>query len=1324
MARVFVSHSSRDNTVAAEIKAWLSSQGFDNVFLDIDKHSGIPPGANWERMLYQEIDSSHAVVLILTPNWLDSKWCFVEFAQARALGKAIFPVIVAPGGEHFVAPDIQYLNLLRDRQGGLVRLAQELTEIALNTQGGFAWDIHRPPYPGLLSFEAEDAAVFFGRDDDIRRLIERLNARRVQGSPKLVALLGASGSGKSSLLRAGVLPRLARDKRNWIVLPPVRPRLDPIAEIARAATEKLGHLEEWSNWRERLASEAHDKALEEIAEAFRVKAGARDAQILVTIDQAEEIFTLTPPQQAQQFWQMLKTAAEDSSAFLVLMALRSEYLGMLQTAAEGVVRFEEFSLGPMPFSRVRQIIEGPARVAGLSIEEGLISAAAQDAGGDDALPLLAFTLRELYDRHASPRDGMRQLLLAHYQELGDPFAGLNPLENSVRKRADEVIAAINPSAEELQALRDAFVGPLVRVNDEGEYVRHPSRWSDLPPKALPILQKLIDARLLVTRDVDGQHTVEVTHEALIRKWPRLRAWLDEEREFLIGKSRLEAALADWEKAPEADKQAALLQGLSLSRASQWLIDHPLALSEAEQRFVKASQERAQAERRRRLRSRIALIAAALLVLALTGVVVIGMRFEAARREALQRGVDATRLAYESGRSLRAGDLANAVQTALKAEQTLSTPETRSSLLQSLLALSPHLLTSLTVKDLRPVVVAAVPGADDVLIGGLNGTIESWRPAAPEVSRSVAAFKPEDATPEIKPAVRALVATNAQGALALLSDGRLHRFDPADGRELASPADLAGDIDKAAVGESGGLVVASSQTAAEVSAFSCSTKSVAAPHLLCQATPLASGFADAVAVNEGAGLAAIALEQQGLLLIRLGQSQPKAQKIDVPEDARVNALAFDRSGKHLAVGTMTGETFIFDLKGSRESFPRQAAAITALGFDPAGSRLATSCDGFAICVWKLSPATGEEPQLLVKLVGHQNAVLAVAFGPGNDSLVSIDADEVVKSWTIEAVDHVSFALPAPDHVELTELGVSSDRKWLAAGDIDGGIDLWDTASLAFVRSLPSLRPAEIRSLQWHPDKNWLVQTDKVGWLAIRSLQEDQQPDEIKIDPDGNTVDIARWLPDGRSVAVGLFGGELKEWSPGKEPMAFGGRHPDAVQGLAVDPSTERLYSSDSLGNLWLWDIKARKKLSEFPPVGEAQDVVDLRAGGGTALTAGNGGKVTLYDVEAKRIRQQLDIDAQSEGAGFSPDGKLIAAVDTEGRLHIWTYADGDSRPFATVKVYADELLGQTSQPTYLRRLTWLPEMSAIAIASTRGEVKLVSYDVLAWVQRARSVVLSK
>jgi hypothetical protein len=134
MARIFISHSSADNDQAAQMKAWLASAGFESAFLDKDKTTGIPPGADWERTLYREVERSQAVIIIQTPNWLASKWCFAEFTQARALGKAIFPAIVAPIGDTLISPDIQVLNLLSDRDGGLERLKRELLRIALDAR--------------------------------------------------------------------------------------------------------------------------------------------------------------------------------------------------------------------------------------------------------------------------------------------------------------------------------------------------------------------------------------------------------------------------------------------------------------------------------------------------------------------------------------------------------------------------------------------------------------------------------------------------------------------------------------------------------------------------------------------------------------------------------------------------------------------------------------------------------------------------------------------------------------------------------------------------------------------------------------------------------------------------------------------------------------------------------------------------------------------------------------------------------------------------------------------------------------------------------------
>lgn len=599
MARVFISHSSRDNEQAARIKAWLAEHGFETPFLDYDKHSGIPPGADWEKTLYREIERSEAMVIIQTANWLESKWCFAEFTGARALGKPIFPIIEAPTGDTFIARDIQALDLRLDREGGLEQLSRQLTQIALDAQGGFSWDASRPPYPGLLAFQEEDAPLYFGRDDDIRRLIERLNARRAQGGAKLVALLGASGSGKSSLLRAGVIPRIKRSGRNWIVLPTMRPQVRPVDELARCLAVACGGIRDWRTLRDELGSGDLALILGDIANDLRVKAAANEAQILLPIDQAEELFGASNPGQTLRFFEILSAALTNNLPFIAVMAMRSDFLGLLQSAEGLTARFEEFSLSPMALARIPQIIEGPARVAGLGIDEAFVQQAALDAETEDALPLLAFALRELYDRASDDN----YLSLEEYLALGDPTHNLSPLENAVRRSADEVLRTAGASDEVLVALREAFVPNMVRVNDLGEYVRQPARWDELPAKAHPLLESLANARLLIIRQEDGHKIVEVAHEALLRKWPRLRGWLDEARNFLTGKQQLEVDLVDWQQAGEADKEKALLTGLKLSRAQNWLTDRPHQLTRDERAFIQASIDQQTAGEHKKARQR-------------------------------------------------------------------------------------------------------------------------------------------------------------------------------------------------------------------------------------------------------------------------------------------------------------------------------------------------------------------------------------------------------------------------------------------------------------------------------------------------------------------------------------------------------------------------------------------------------------------------------------------------------------------------------------------------------------------------------------------------
>jgi tetratricopeptide (TPR) repeat protein len=615
LAAIFISHSSRDNELAAQMKAWLDQQGYEQVFLDFDKHSGLQAGEHWERELYEKIARCHAVILILTPNWLDSKWCFVEFAQARALGKIIFPVVLSPLGGRHVAPEIQGVDLRDWNAEGQDYLRRRIHEVSDEAARGFPWDRARSPYPGIHSFDAEDAAVFFGRDLETWEVIERLEARRVQGGRRLLLIIGASGSGKSSLLKAGILPQLARERSHWIALSPFRPERQPLANFAKTIAETLGQPQAWRDWRERLAGGNAIAALKEALDNLRL-GDARHATLLISVDQFEEIFTIAEAGERTAFLDLVRRGTDMAGdpLFLVVATVRPDVLGELLQAQQFALPFDSYALRPMPLDRLAKIIEGPAAVAAVTLEKGLTQRISEDVKTTEALPLLAFALREFYERYGKHR----RLTLSDYAELGDQADSLNPIENAVRRRADDVLAMLSPTAEELAAFKQAFVPFLVRIRDSDTFLRQPARLAALPPAARRLIDAFVEARLLskqIEPGADAQEiAIEVSHEALFKAWPLLAKWLNEERAFLAGKVQLGRLLEDWDNAPAAQKPAALLQGLNLTRARQWLQTHRGGLSHAEVSFIQASDRR---QRARKIAS-YGLASAALLVLATVG----------------------------------------------------------------------------------------------------------------------------------------------------------------------------------------------------------------------------------------------------------------------------------------------------------------------------------------------------------------------------------------------------------------------------------------------------------------------------------------------------------------------------------------------------------------------------------------------------------------------------------------------------------------------------------------------------------------------------------
>jgi hypothetical protein len=609
MARIFISHSSRDNDDATEIDARLKSAGFDNRFLDIDKHGGIQPGDDWERRLYHEVERAQAVVLIVTDNWLDSKWCFVEFAQARALGKAIFILILTSTKEEIVGEDLHHIDLTVDRDGGLAWLAGRLTEITLQSRGHLDLPRGTVPFPGLAAFEESQAAVFFGRDAEVLDLMERLRQIRTRGGTRLITLLGASGSGKSSLLRAGLVARLRYDRHNWIVCKPFRPEAEPVDRLIDTLLltlreagpgESPGDGEAERRWREALASATPGEALREIGRALRRRAGALDAQILIPIDQAEELFTRAAPSDQRAFFALLDAALADGLPFVAVAALRSDHLGDWQTADGLSTPAVLHPLAQMPVERVGSLVRGPAELVHLTVDEEMIAALTADAESDDALPLIAFLLRRMYDTIGTDTAWTP----AHYQAMGDRRADRTPLQDAVRRAAEEALPDLTD--REATMLHEAFVPALVRVNAEGGFVRKPARLTDLPDEARPLLNRLVEARLLVTdirAGADGagppERVIEVAHEALFRVWPRLAGWLEEARDFLIGKARLDQMFRDWRELDPATRRKGLLSGIMLDRARGWLAAYPHRFSDAERAFIEES-DRAEVEDQQKL----------------------------------------------------------------------------------------------------------------------------------------------------------------------------------------------------------------------------------------------------------------------------------------------------------------------------------------------------------------------------------------------------------------------------------------------------------------------------------------------------------------------------------------------------------------------------------------------------------------------------------------------------------------------------------------------------------------------------------------------------
>ena len=581
MATVFLSHSSRNGELTRSLEAWLRANGFNDLFVD----HGMRSGDKWAAELRAAKASCRLVLCLVTPEWLSSDECFGEFMAAFYLGRRIIPLFCMGSAEldtrqaqrlakvraedqgadlsQAGAPDALDLDaaphVAEPLKAGL-RAAGALVDVGLDPRAFEVDPARRPePFPGLESFgdDDADAAIFFGRDTAIAQCLEDLREMRASADRRAYAVLGASGSGKSSLMKAGVAPRLRRE-RGWLVLRAFRPGADPLLAFADAiARTGADHQQALAPgavrdsllkaWRDGADLAA---ALAEALAPIRTAADRPDATVVIVVDQGEELARHGQDrgQGADALAAYLAAAASapapagEPAPYVVAMTVRSDSFAEVQASprlAKLTMRLAD--VRPLPFSRLAIVIEQPAARYGVLIEPSLVEALADDASDEASLPLLAFALQRLWRQYHVARRIVRD----NYESVGK-LSGLidDAAERALRgidPAGEQPPIGDEPSVEREKRASRVFVPALAQINDAGEAIRRVARLDRFDDQARKIIGDFDRWRLLV---VDGEHA-EVAHEAMFQEWPRFQQWLAPEKERLQALRGVEQAAGAW-----------------------------------------------------------------------------------------------------------------------------------------------------------------------------------------------------------------------------------------------------------------------------------------------------------------------------------------------------------------------------------------------------------------------------------------------------------------------------------------------------------------------------------------------------------------------------------------------------------------------------------------------------------------------------------------------------------------------------------------------------------------------------------------------------------
>jgi len=1253
---VFVSHNPLDKPIVERL-CWALLEAGVRPWLD---KWDLAPGDVWMRVVEHVISEVPAVIVCIGANGL-SAWHDAEqraaFDRSTQGGSHTVVPVLLPG-----APETVELPLfLRERtpvdlraepawDDGIARLAASLIGRALPRDAGVDERDERP-YRGLRPFTEVDASWMFGREREQEELLDALREGQ-----RFITVVGASGTGKSSLVRAGVVPAVRTGafdgRQRWHALV-VRPGAEPCHALAVRLLELQRTIEgkdtDIAAEGERLVELraqllASERALADIADLL-LDRDDRDEQLLLVIDQFEELFTeatappgsgpgLAPEAEALVCNLLHATSVEGGRA-RVMTTLRADFTGDCLALPElGRRMARTFALPPMAAGPLRDAIRRPALRMGYDVEkvmvDALVGATADQAG---RLPLLQHALDLSWDVRDQPR---RRITYASYVEQ------VGGIDDAVAKQAEGVFEALTKQAPSHEAVARRVFLRLVHLVEGTRYTRRRLRRSELSgdAAALAVLEAFVDARLVVTdelREREGappEQVAEIAHEALISRWLRLRRWLDDNREALRMRQEIELDAKQWHERGRPPDE--LWRGGHLAHAWEALEQEGIDLSPNERAFLEASRaaETAaqQAEARRQRRQLFAATGTAVILLVLLVIAIV--QYSAAEQRTIER--DAAAKQAEDRATERDAAAARAEQLAKEASH-----ETRME--QSARA---SLLAAIPGRELEALDLAVRTVADDPL------ALADGQGPLPAVTRGL-----HDAL------VRARRVIVLRGHESIVERAR---WSP-DGTRFATASN------------DGTARLWDGRTGTLLAKLDGHTRRVPLLEWSPDGTRLATGSEDQTArIWDG----------------RTGKEVATLKG----HDGMVVGLAWSPDGTRLAtLGTMSwviepwdrrhGEPKLWDAREGTLVATLEGHWTSAVDMEWShdGTRLATAHADTTVRTWD-----GTTGAALSEWKGHRLPVVAVAWSHDDALLASASKDGTARVWN-STTGAEQFVLREHEGA-VVMVRWEPHGKYLATASLDRSTKLWNLETTRAPTTLPGTS-FDLEDVVWAPDGEHLAVVGHTGGSAGFATSEVRiwgGQGESLSNLQGHT-DVVRawaWSPDGKRLATASLDHSARIWDAGTgEPLAVLRGHAEQISALAWSPDGTRLVTGGGDGTVWLWDVDTAEHLRTI--LGHRRDVTTVAwSPDGTRLASGDrDGAARIWDLKQAEPTAALELTSEVYVVAWSPDGKHLAtAADREESARIWNAGTG--KEVRALEGHTDEV----------RSVAWSPDGKHLATAS--------------------------